>query len=351
MSKSILSLFAVAAMVATSSCKEQIVEAQPVPLVKTMVVEAGGQSECVDYPAIIKPQDELSIAFRVNGQIEMMLDKSGMEVKKGALLATLDAHDYEVSLEAASAAYRQSDNEFARIKQLYDSKTISPNDFEKAEATHKVVCSKYQAARDAFEYTKIQAPFDGYIQNVYHQKGEVVQAGMPVMSFISKQAMKVEVFLPFRDYERMDSLIDSRLEMSGEYFTLQFGSISHQANAAQLYKAEFHIFPDDIDGKIVAGKNCQVKLTFASSTETGRVRVPLSAVMNVGNEASVWVVDNQNIVAKVGVKIWNIDHDMATVSGLKVGQQVVTSGIHVIKEGEAVKIMPAPSKTNIGGML
>lgn len=352
MSKSIFSFIALTIITAISSCKEQVTENQPVHLVKTMVVKANSPSEVHDYPGIIKPQNELSIAFKVNGQIKYILDKSGIKVKKGDILALLDSHDYEVNLKAASAAYRQSNNEFERIKQLYESKTISPNDFEKAEASNQVVHSKYQAAQDALEYTKITAPFDGYIQNVYHEKGEIVQAGMPIMSFISKEALKVEVFLPFQDYERINNLTDSYLEVNGKHIDLNLSSISQQANAAQLYKAEFYIKSEDTtDKKVAAGKSCRVKLYFSSSKMENTVSIPLSSVINSNNETSVWVLGNQNIVTKVRVKIRNIDHDKATVFGINEGQKIIISGIHSIKEGEKVNIMPAPSKTNIGGML
>lgn len=351
MPKSVFSLFALALIATMSSCKEQVTESPKVPLVKTQTIVINSPADSHDYPGIIKPQDELSIAFKVNGQIKSILDKSGMEVKKGGMLVSLDSHDYKVSLNATQAAYKQSKNEFERVKQLYAAKSISPNDFEKAEAAHQVVCSKYQAAKDAFEYTRIQAPFDGYIQNVYHQKGEIVQAGIPVMTFISKNVQKVEVFLPFRDFERIGSLKESKMDINGNYIDLKLGSICHQANAAQLYKAEFHILPNDMSNKIVAGKNCQVRLTFSTTNENDAARIPLSAIMNINNETSVWILENQNIATKVSVKIRSVDHNMATVSGLKTGQQIVTSGIHTIKEGEAVKIMPAPSETNIGGML
>lgn len=351
MSKSTFSLIALAVIATMSSCKEQATEVPPVPLVKTMTVASDDQSEHHEYPGIIKPEEELAIAFKVNGQIKTLLDKSGMEVRKGGTLASLDPHDYEVSLEAARAAYNQSDNEFKRIQQLYESKTLSPNDFEKAEAAHQVVRSKYQAAKDAFEYTQVKAPFDGYIQNIYHQEGEIVQAGIPVMTFISKKALKVEIFLPFRDYERIGNLTECYLEGYGKQASLKLVNISRQANAAQLYKAEFHVRQEDTDNSLVAGKNCRVRLVFSSTGTDNTVRIPLSAIMNTNNETSVWVLDNQHIATKVSVKIRNIDHQQATVYGLKSGQQIVTSGIHTIKEGESVHIMTAPSQTNVGGML
>ncbi len=351
MSKSVLNLFALAIAVITNSCGEHVNKSPNVPLVKVEKVQINGKVENHDYPGIIKPQNEVAIAFKVNGQLKAILNKSGMEVKKGGTLALLDSHDYKVSLNAAEAAYAQSGKEFERIKQLYVSKTVSPNDYEKAEAAHQAMRSKYQAAKDAYRYTEVKAPFDGYIQNIYHQKGEIIQAGMPIMSFISKNSLKVELFLPFCDYEKISNLTKARLILNEKSVELKLESISHQANAAQLYKAEFFIGTDNLDNDIVAGKNCQVRLSFTSSTDDNTAHIPVSAITNVNNKSMVWVLSNQNIVNKVPVKIKSVNHDMANVTGLENGQQIVTSGIHSIKEGSKVRIMPKPSKTNIGGML
>ena len=94
-----------------------------------------------------------------------------------------------------------------------------------------------------------------------------------------------------------------------------------------------------------------MRLSFTSSTDDNTAQIPVSAITNVNNKSMVWVLSNQNIVNKVPVKIKSVNHDMANVTGLENGQQIVTSGIHSIKEGSKVRIMPKPSKTNIGGML
>ena len=133
MSKSVISLLAFAIIVAMSSCEKRVTETVRIPLVRTETVVSKEETESREYPGIIKPQDDLAIAFKVNGQLTSVLDKLGMEVRKGDLLAALDDHDYQVSLDAAQASYKQSEKEFDRVKQLYASKTISPNDFEKAE--------------------------------------------------------------------------------------------------------------------------------------------------------------------------------------------------------------------------
>ena len=82
--------------VITNSCGEHVNKSPNVPLVKVEKVQINGKVENHDYPGIIKPQNEVAIAFKVNGQLKAILNKSGMEVKKGGTLALLDSHDYKV---------------------------------------------------------------------------------------------------------------------------------------------------------------------------------------------------------------------------------------------------------------
>ena len=351
MSKSILNLCALALLTMMCSCEEQTVTQRNVLLVRAEPVVMDEKMEIHDYPGLVKPQEELAVSFKVSGQIKTLVDKEGTEVRKGSLLASLDSRDYKVSLEAARAAYEQSAKEFGRIRQLYDSKTISPNDYEKAEAAHQVVQAKYQAASDACEYTHVVAPFDGYVQSVYHREGEVVQAGMPVLTLISKNACKVEIFLPYRDYERIDCLRDARLIVDGKSCGIELSGLSHQANAAQLYKAEFEVKSGEEARSMVAGKNCSVELSFSTENKAQTAIIPVSAIKESKGAASVWVLDSHNKVSKSGVKIQHISHDKACVVGLREGQRVVTSGVNAVKEGDAVEVMPVSSKTNVGGML
>ena len=94
MSKSVISLLAFAIIVAMSSCEKRVTETVRIPLVRTEMVVSEEETESREYPGIIKPQDDLAIAFKVNGQLTSVLDKPGMEIRKGDLLAALDDRRY-----------------------------------------------------------------------------------------------------------------------------------------------------------------------------------------------------------------------------------------------------------------
>ena len=69
--------------------------------------------------------------------------REGDYVEKGQLLAVIDPIDYKLSLQAASAqagqakvALDRSKDEYARMKFLYDSRSLAENDFEKFKAAY-----------------------------------------------------------------------------------------------------------------------------------------------------------------------------------------------------------------------
>lgn len=333
-----------------SSCSSTENKNKQVPLVKIDTVKTFATVYEVSYPGIIKPEDNLSLAFRVNGQLMDVLDKEGMSVKKGALIASIDVHDYEVQLMAAEAAYMQAKKEFARVTELHEAKTVSPNDYEKAQATFKQVEAKYQATKDAVSYTQLRAPFDGYIQNIYHHGKEIVQAGTPIVGFISANRFEAEINIPVQDYKKQSERKGAKLLIGNLPIEMQMKSISKQANTNQLYKMRFVIPQIQSSEPLTAGMNCKVILSYEGG-EKNSVSIPVSAIRKINGKSCVWKVDADMKVNENPVTILNIDHTCATVTGLEDNDRIVVTGINELTEGQTVEEIPSVSDTNIGDML
>lgn len=333
-----------------SSCSSKENNSIQIPLVKTNTVKTSTTMRDVCYPGVIKSEDNLLLSFKVSGQLLDVLNKEGMAVKKGTLLATMDAHDYEVQFSAAEAAYQQAKQEFARISELNEARTVAPNDYEKAQSVFKQVEAKYQAAKDALAYTEIRAPFDGYIQNVYHYGKEIIQAGTPVVNFISNHRLEAEINIPVQDYKKQVKRRNAKLWIDNQTIDIQLKSLNKQANANQLYKMRFVIPPTKSSETLTAGMNCKVILSYQEEWSE-LVGIPVSAICKTDGQSIVWKVDSNRKVNKIPVTIIKIDHACATVTGLKDNDRIVVTGTHQLTEGQTVEIMPSASDTNIGNML
>lgn len=93
-----------------------------------------GGSQMKHFSGQVKEAANANLAFKTAGQILKIYVREGQHVSKGQLLAQLDDKDYLLGLKAAQAQYNQLKNEVARLTKLYESKSVSGNDYEKATA-------------------------------------------------------------------------------------------------------------------------------------------------------------------------------------------------------------------------
>ncbi len=133
---------------------------------------------------------------------------------------------------------------------------------------------------------------------------------------------------------------------------LRFLSVAPKADGNQLYTLELG-FTDRPDATLTAGMNVEVEIVSADSTAAHGHTVPLRALFNDGQSACVWVMQGDSTVVKRPVTIdGSLDNSRAVVTdGLTGDELIVRAGVNVLQQGEKVKVVEQPSKTNIGGIL
>ena len=126
------------------------------------VVSASSQT-ALQFPGKVKAAQDISLAFRVSGTIRKIYVEDGARVREGQLLAELDPADYRVQLDATEAEYKQIKAEAERVMALYKENGTTPNANDKAVYGLKQITAKYQHHKDQLEYTRLYAPFSGFI--------------------------------------------------------------------------------------------------------------------------------------------------------------------------------------------
>ena len=172
--------------------------------VKCDTVKAAGNSVTLSrFSGRVKAASEASIAFRVAGQIERMNVKQGQFVRKGTVIAELDNTDYRTQLDATQAEYNRIKSEADRVIELYGKNSVTPNEHDKAVFGLRQITAKLESHRNAFSYTRLVAPFDGYVQKILFDAGETVDTGMPVVSVVSTDNPEIEINIPAADFVRL----------------------------------------------------------------------------------------------------------------------------------------------------
>jgi RND family efflux transporter MFP subunit len=187
-----------------ASCNSSTKDAREYQTVKIDTVTSANGQTYLQYPGKVKAAQDISLAFRVNGTIRKIYVKDGARVQAGQLLAELDPTDYQVQLDATEAEYKQIKAEAERVMALYKENGTTPSANDKAVYGLKQITAKYQHHKDQLGYTRLYAPFNGYIQKRLFEAHETIGAGMPVLSMISGGAPEVEINLPAAEYIRRE---------------------------------------------------------------------------------------------------------------------------------------------------
>ena len=126
------------------------------------------------YSGIVKAAHEVSLGFKTAGQIARIHVSEGDYVQQGQLLAELDDADYQLAVDALQIQYDQLKDEVERTKQLFNQKSVSANDFEKASAGLRQLGVQLQANRNKLDYTKLKPVLFEFPTYSYLATGEII---------------------------------------------------------------------------------------------------------------------------------------------------------------------------------
>ena len=176
------------------SCTPQEQTSFPrVKVVHAEVMEAPS-SRC--YTFVSQPYRLSELSFRVGGPVHAFDVQQGQFFRKGQLIAAIDERDFVIQKQRTEALYRQAEVDYARISSLYAKDNISGMNYEQAKANYERTKADYEAAVNAWEDSRLYAPFDGYVQQAHIERYQDVKPSVPVVTFIDLSRIKVEAYVP-----------------------------------------------------------------------------------------------------------------------------------------------------------
>lgn len=340
-------------MLLLAGCKPRQQAAQ-VPFVRIDTVKTAKAYEAHEFPGRVKAAEEVNLAFKVSGTLQRIHADEGTFVRRGELIAEMDPRDYELQWQAVEGEYLSIKAEAERVMALYEQNVATADAYDKARYGLQQITAKYENAKNQLADTKLYAPFDGYVKRRRFDPPMVVAAGMPVITLQSGGNPEIELFLPASTYIRRQEIASFTAVfdfLPGQQVPLRLLHIEPGANANQLYAVRLAL-PADRKIAVTPGMNATVAVAMRRETEHS-VEIPASALFRNGEESCVWIYRQDGTVAKRTVEVIGLHTDgTATIAqGLSEGERIIVAGVHKLTEGERVVPMPAPSKTNTGGLL
>ncbi len=200
-----------------ASCSQGKGKEQPAPNavpIKTGKVRHVQAREFVSVSGtVVSPDAPVPVAFLVAGKVIEVAPREGDYVKKGQLLAVIDPIDYKLSLQAASAqagqakvSLNRSQDEYARMKFMYESRSLAENDFEKYKAAWlsarqqvDQAIANQKLAQKRLSDASLYAPADGFISRRSIEPGQTASPGLPVFEIVKLDPVEINVGVPETD--------------------------------------------------------------------------------------------------------------------------------------------------------
>lgn len=313
-------------------------------IVRTTQAIPGFGQNTTEFPFIAQPFRTSELSFRVGGPIDRFEVYAGNSYKQGNIIAEIDPRDFHIRKERAEAIYYQAKAEFERIEKLYEKNNVSASTYEKAKADYTTAKAAFDTASYELEDTRLIAPFNGYVGEVYIEKFQDVKATQPVISFIDIDRLRMEIYvtqdIAFTSHpgDTVQIRFDARPDKIYKAGIMEISKGTTRNNLSYLLTA---ILPNG-KGELLAGMSGKAIFDVSRVTNPVGVSIPQTALCHRPSEGDyVWVVNTDtHQVNRRQVKKGNLlpNGYIIIIEGLQDNETVATSGLRFLSDGMKVTI-------------
>jgi RND family efflux transporter MFP subunit len=341
-------IFAALSVAALSACGAQeskkAAPAEEIFPVQTITVQTGNMVRTLNVVGTVRYRRETPLGFTTSGKVATVRFNEGDFVKRGALLAALDATNVGADLSVAEAERARAQSEFARIAELYKEGWVTKARYEAAETAAKATSARVSQARFATGTSQLYAPSSGTILARNVEPGQVVSAGMAaVILGQTDQGYVFRVPVVDRDASQLRAGMAAEINfdaIAGGPVTATISEIEGQANAAT--GAFSVVFRLPANAKLRAGQIGTASIQLPAAND-GAMQIPAGSLFGVrAGEGLVYVLDSKtNRVETRNVMIERVMDEFVIISsGLKPGDTIIVSGGEKLRTGAKVRPVP-----------
>jgi multidrug efflux pump subunit AcrA (membrane-fusion protein) len=348
-------------------------------------------AEVVVSGTVETPSAPTSVGFLVSGKVIRVGPREGDFVKAGEVLAVIDPADYQFAVEAAiaqsglaraqnekasvsarpevveqaRASLSQAEDEFRRMKTLYEKKSLAPNDFKKYETAYANAQQQYgqakagaqqedkAAAKAALEQAEaaeriarkrlsdstLIAPISGFVSKRSIEEGAKANPDTPVFTIVELDPVEIQVGIPETDIRlihRGQKAIVTASALPGASFSGQVRLVSVSAEPqTRTYMARIRV--PNREGRLLVGMISEVRIVGDGQIDvltlpgTSIVRDPQGAT-----QVYVYFSNEKKVYARRVVTAGITGQNIQIADGVKDTDWIVVAGQQLVREGSLV---------------
>jgi membrane fusion protein, multidrug efflux system len=289
----------------------------------------------------------VTVSADLPGIVEKINFDSGKAVKQGEVLVELDTKQERAQLAATEAQRELARINFGRMQDLVRQGVISRAEYDKAAAENKQTEANVGESHATIERKTIRAPFSGVLGLRQVNLGQYLAGGAPIVPLQSLNPIYVNFGVPQQNLSKLrigQTVSITNADMAGIRFGGRITAIDSVVDE-NTRNVQVQATLSNPQARLHPGMFVQVETGIGASQDV--IALPASSINYAPYGDSVYIVSDmqspngQNFrgVHQQFVKLGPSRGDqVAVLSGLKPGDEVVTSGVFKLRNGAAVLV-------------
>ncbi|MEA4810834.1 efflux RND transporter periplasmic adaptor subunit [Macellibacteroides fermentans] len=314
-------------------------------------VSAGAFNQVIKTSGQIQASqgDEATIVATSNGIVSFANPSitEGAAVRAGEAIVTVSAKNIQDGDPAVKAKieYETAQREFQRAEGLVKEQIISTKEFEQIRLRYETAKAVYgaQASNISASGVRVTSPIGGFIKARLVSQGEYVSVGQPIVTVSQNRRLQLRAEVTENYYKSLKSISSANFKPSYDNTVYKLSDLNGRllsfGKASGVSSFIPVTFEFDNIGDIIPGSFTEVFLL--STPQSNVISVPVSSITEEQGLFFVYIQLDEEGYKKQEVTLGqNNGERLQILSGLKVGDKVVTKGVYQVKLAAISSVMP-----------
>lgn len=335
----------IALLAAAAGCASKTGGAEagkPPVAVDTVRVVPSDFQESIEVVGTLEAKNDASVKSEYSGVVTEVLVTEWLPVRKGQVLARMDAREAKATLLQARVQSARDEREYERALKLKAAGLMTAQGLEDARSQRDASHAMLELAETRLDKTVIRSPMDGVVAYRGVSVGDYVEnmgAPKPMFRVVDNRMFDLEVTVPSTSIHAVQvgqPLSFSTDAVPGRTFEGRVSFINPAADdASRAVKVVAQV--PNTTGELRTGTF--VKGAILTRNRTGVLQIPKEALVKwdvQAKKAEVFVVQGDTARLRSVTTGAVSDATVEVVAGLDAGQELVTRGAFNLSDGDRI---------------